>query len=110
MAMRMALSSAVCAVVLAASVAVAQDVPGIENCSAEKAMERRTGCLQSNVDFLMSTLTRAGLDTRRRLDAAARRIEAAQREIAGLRSEIAALRASIEGLQAAAKAKEPAAK
>jgi len=32
--------------------AMAQDVPGIEICTAEKTMERRTGCLQSNVNFL----------------------------------------------------------
>lgn len=27
----------------------AQDVPGIEICTAEKTMERRTSCLQSNI-------------------------------------------------------------
>src|SRR5436190_1193925 len=33
----------------------AQDVPGIEICTVEKTMERRTSCLQSNVDFLQKT-------------------------------------------------------
>ncbi len=28
----------------------AQDVPGIEICTVEKTMERRTSCLQSNVE------------------------------------------------------------
>ena len=35
----------------------AQDVPGIEICTVEKAMDRRTSCLQSNVDFLQCTET-----------------------------------------------------
>ena len=35
--------------------AAAQDVPGIEICTVEKTMERRTSCLQSNVDFLQKT-------------------------------------------------------
>src|SRR6516225_11163010 len=30
----------------------AQDIPGIEICTVEKTMERRTSCLQSNVEFL----------------------------------------------------------
>src|SRR5437773_361986 len=33
----------------------AQDVPGIEICTVEKTMERRTSCLQSNVDFLQKS-------------------------------------------------------
>ena len=38
--------------VLISASADAQDVPGIEICTVEKTMERRTSCLQSNVDFL----------------------------------------------------------
>ena len=37
----------------------AQDIPGIEICTAEKAMDRRTSCLQSNVDFLQKTMISA---------------------------------------------------
>ena len=40
--------------------ATAQDVPGIEICTVEKTMERRTSCLQSNVDFLQKTITKLG--------------------------------------------------
>ena len=36
----------------------AQDVPGIEICTVEKTMERRTSCLQSNVDFLQKTINK----------------------------------------------------
>lgn len=99
MAMRIMLSAGA---VLAAGLAAAQDVPGIENCSAEKTMERRTGCLQSNVNFLKSALTRAELGAQRRLDAATRRIDAAQQEIAVLRAEVAALREQLARLGAEA--------
>ena len=54
----------------------AQDVPGIEICTVEKTMERRTSCLQSNVDFLQKTITKVTLDHQQKLDAANRQIEA----------------------------------
>src|SRR3954449_10755183 len=56
--------------------AYAQDVPGIEICTVEKTMERRTSCLQSNVDFLMKTIAKLGADHQQKLDAANRQIEA----------------------------------
>ena len=40
----------------------AQDVPGIEICTVEKTMERRTSCLQSNVDFLQKTINKLTTD------------------------------------------------
>nr|WP_249779279.1 hypothetical protein [Bradyrhizobium sediminis] len=71
----------------------AQDVPGIEICTVEKTMERRTSCLQSNVDFLMKTITKLGADHRQKLDAASRQIEA-------LKSAVASLQKKNEELQA----------
>ena len=53
----------------------AQDVPGIEICTAEKTMERRTSCLQSNVDFLQKTITKLSADHQQKIDAANRQIE-----------------------------------
>ena len=38
------------------SPAAAQDIRGIEKCTAEAQMERRTGCLQANVEFLHQAL------------------------------------------------------
>ncbi|MGB6768768.1 MAG: hypothetical protein WBE50_11875 [Methyloceanibacter sp.] len=38
------------------SPAAAQDVSGLEICTAEKQMERRTGCLQANAEFLQQAL------------------------------------------------------
>ena len=75
---------------------LAQDVPGIEICTAEKTMERRTSCLQSNVDFLMKTITKLGLDHQQKLDAANRQIE-------GLKGTIASLQKVVDELQAAQK-------
>lgn len=88
---------------LPADSALAQDVPGIEICTAEKTMERRTGCLQSNINFLKSALTKSELDAQRKLDAASRRIEAAAQDIAQMKQDIAALRAQLS--QPAAKDK-----
>jgi flagellar motility protein MotE (MotC chaperone) len=62
----------------------AQDVPGIEICTVEKTMERRTSCLQSNVDFLQKTITKAALDNQRRVDAANRQIDALKAQVASL--------------------------
>src|SRR5882757_6536881 len=74
----------------------AQDVPGIEICTVEKTMERRTSCLQSNVDFLQKTITKLGADHQQKLDAANRQIE-------GLKSSVAGLQKIVEDLQAAQK-------
>ena len=74
----------------------AQDVPGIEICTVEKTMERRTSCLQSNVDFLMKTITKLGSDQRQKLDAANRQID-------GLKSAVASLQKVVDDLQTAQK-------
>jgi hypothetical protein len=79
----------------------AQDVPGIEICTAEKDMARRTGCLQSNVNFLKTTMTQMGLDQQRKLDAATRQIDA-------LKAAVVALQKRVDELQAAQKKPEPA--
>jgi septal ring factor EnvC (AmiA/AmiB activator) len=69
----------------------AQDVPGIEICTAEKAMDRRTSCLQSNIDFLQKTITKLSADHQQKLDAANRQIEALKVTLAGLQKVIADL-------------------
>lgn len=71
----------------------AQDIPGIEICTVEKTMERRTSCLQSNVDFLQKTITKSSGDHQQKLDAANRQIE-------GLRTAVIALQKTVEDLQA----------
>lgn len=92
-----------CAVLLAAlapaMTAHAQDVPGIEICTAEKTMERRTSCLQSNVNFLKNALTKAGLDQQAKLDAARAEIDALRRQLEALKASVAALDARLEQLK-----------
>jgi hypothetical protein len=72
----------------------AQDVPGIEICTVEKTMERRTSCLQSNVDFLQKTITKLSLDHQQKLDAAGRQIDALKVTVAGLQKTLADLLAA----------------
>ena len=76
--------------------ATAQDVPGIEICTVEKTMERRTSCLQSNVDFLQKTITKLAADHQQKLDAARAQID-------GLKATVASLQKIVDDLQAAAK-------
>jgi prefoldin subunit 5 len=75
-------------VALAGAPARAQDVPGIEICTVEKTMERRTSCLQSNVDFLQKTITKLNLDHQQKLDAANRQIDALKVTLAGLQKTL----------------------
>lgn len=79
----------------------AQDVPGIEICTAEKTMERRTSCLQSNINFLQKAITKLGLDSQHKIDAANRQIEA-------LKNTVAELQKTVAEIQAAQKKQAPA--
>jgi hypothetical protein len=74
----------------------AQDVPGIEICTVEKTWERRTSCLQSNVDFLQKTITKLVTDHQQKLDAANRQVEY-------LKSAAATLQKRVDDLLAAQK-------
>ena len=72
----------------------AQDIPGIEICTVEKTMERRTSCLQSNVEFLQRTVTKLASDYQLKLDAANRQIEALKTAAVSLQKTIADLQTS----------------
>ena len=85
--------------IAASAAAIAQDVPGIEICTVEKDMTRRTSCLQSNVNFLQQSVTKQGVAAQQKLDAANREIEA-------LKAQLIAMRKELDELKAAAK-KEP---
>ena len=91
----------------------AQDVPGIEICTVEKTMERRTSCLQSNVDFLQKTITKLTTDHQQKIDASNRQIEALKNAVVGLQKMVAELqtaqsKAADDAKKAAAPAKEGA--
>jgi chromosome segregation ATPase len=77
--------------VRAAAPATAQDIRGLEVCTAEKQMDRRTSCLQANVEFLQQALTKHTQDTRAKLAAANRELATAQAEIAALKARLGKL-------------------
>jgi chromosome segregation ATPase len=90
----------------AAPVAIAQDIQGIELCTKESRMDRRTGCLQSNIEYLQQLITKSALDAQQKLAAANREIAAqkeaavaAAREIATLRDAVADLKTRLDRAQ-----------
>jgi hypothetical protein len=93
---RIALAAAVISAsgLLASAGSRAQDVPGIEICTVEKTMERRTSCLQSNVDFLQKTIAKLTVDHQQKLDAANRQIEALKATVSGLQKIVDDLQAA----------------
>jgi hypothetical protein len=86
-----------CGIVIGCDFAQAQDIAGIEDCTKAAGLEKRTSCLQSNINFLQQLVTRNSLDARQRLDAS-------RNEIIALKSAVASLQTSVEQLQAAQKA------
>jgi hypothetical protein len=84
----------------------AQDIAGIEDCTKTAGLDKRTGCFQSNINFLQQTMMKNALDARQRLSAA-------NNEIIALKTAVSSLQASLEELKAAQKAlggKKPDAK
>src|SRR5215510_3774176 len=96
--MRMIRMLAAVALVWAAA-ASAQDIAGVEDCTKTQGLDKRTGCLQSNVNFLQRTMTRNALEAHRRL-------QAAEGEIVALKTTLAAMRKQVDELQAAQAAAE----
>jgi len=89
-------SAAVSAIVLFAAPAVAQDIRGLEMCTAEKQMDRRTGCLQANDSFLQQELAKVRRDSDARLAAAQTEIAALKAALARLDDDMKKLRAKAE--------------
>src|SRR6187431_2625841 len=86
----------------------AQDVPGIEICTVEKTMERRTSCLQSNVDFLQKTINKLTTDNQQKIDAANRQIEALKGAVISLQKVVGELQSAQKAAEDAKKAAAPA--
>jgi septal ring factor EnvC (AmiA/AmiB activator) len=84
--------------------AAAQDIRGLELCMAEKQIDRRTGCLQANIDFLQQELTKLARQTEDKLAAADRGLAAARAEIAALKSTVEKLNAELTRIKAKAEA------
>ncbi len=93
-------------IVIGFDCAQAQDITGIEDCTKTSGLDKRTSCLQSNINFLQQLVTKNSLDARQRLNAA-------HDEVTALKSVVTSLQTSVEQLQAAQKAandKKPEAK
>jgi septal ring factor EnvC (AmiA/AmiB activator) len=92
--------TALCIAAVLVAVAVAQDVPGIEICTRESSMDRRTGCLQSNVQFLQQVMSKNALDAQQKLSAANRDIAALKEQLAAAGRETAALKQALAAMEA----------
>jgi hypothetical protein len=88
-----------CLILLGAGtgLAGAQDIAGIEDCTKTTGLDKRTGCFQSNINFLQQLVTKNLLDARQRLSAA-------NTEIITLKAAVISLQASVEELKAMQKA------
>jgi hypothetical protein len=84
----------------------AQDVRGLEVCTAEKQMDRRTGCLQANIDYLMQLIDKNAREARQKLDAAAKDLSASRNEVTALKASLAAMQARLEKLEKPEKPKD----
>jgi hypothetical protein len=84
----------------------AQDIAGMEDCTKTSGLDKRTGCLQSNVNFLHRLVTKNALD-------ASEKLNAANSEIVALKRAVTSLQKTLGEFQAAQKAvldKKPEAK
>jgi predicted RNase H-like nuclease (RuvC/YqgF family) len=89
----------------AARRARAQDMPGIEICTRESRLDRRTSCLQSNVEFLQQALAKNAREAQQKLAATDRdiaalqaQLEAANRDVSALKDALAAIRVRLDQL------------
>ena len=98
--------TALIVVILDLPAAQAQDVRGLEVCTAEKQMDRRTGCLQANIDYLMSVIDKNARETRQKLDQASKDLTASRNEITTLKAQLAATQARLEKLEKPEKSKD----
>jgi hypothetical protein len=80
--------------VLYSAAAHAQDVPGIEICTIEKTMERRTSCLQSNIDFLQKSIAKLAADHQQKIDAARAQVESLKATVLSLQKIVDDLKAA----------------
>lgn len=82
--------------------ALAQDIRGMENCTAEKQMDRRTGCLQANVEFLQQEMAKLKRELQNQITATARDLATVKTENAALKAALAKLEGDVAQLKAKA--------
>jgi septal ring factor EnvC (AmiA/AmiB activator) len=94
------LGTACSAAAFIVAAALAQDVPGIEICTRESRLDRRTSCLQSNIEFLQQIVTKNALDAQQKLSAANREVAVLQEQLAAASREVAALKDALAVVEA----------
>ena len=80
--------------------ATAQDIQGMEVCTAEKQMDRRTGCLQADVEFLQGAMNKQARETADKFAATNRDLTAARAEITALESKVEKLTTELAQMKA----------
>jgi hypothetical protein len=90
--------------VILLSPVAAQDIRGMELCTAETRIERRTGCLQANIEFLQQALIKLARETQDKITATDRDLAAARAEIAALKSAVEKLNSELTQMKANAEA------
>ena len=90
-----------CGLVLVTSLspAAAQDIRGMEVCTAEKQMERRTACLQANVEFLQQAPIKLARETQEKIVGVDHDLSAARAEIAALKSAMEKLNSELKQIK-----------
>ena len=94
------LRAAVLVLATSLSPAAAQDIRGMEVCTAEKQMERRTACLQANVEFLQQALIKLARETQEKIVGVDHDLSAARAEIAALKSTMEKLNSELAQMKA----------
>jgi hypothetical protein len=89
----------VATILLLPAVALAQDVRGLEVCTAEKDMARRTGCLQANVEYLQQELVKLTRRTTEERAAAAKDNAALKADVAATKSDLAGVKDALTKVQ-----------
>jgi chromosome segregation ATPase len=95
---------------IAPAAASAQDIAGIEDCTKTGGLDKRTGCFQSNVEFLHRSIAKQTGDAQQKLSAAYAEIGELRRAVAALQTNIATLQTALVKMQAAVDQLQPPAK
>jgi septal ring factor EnvC (AmiA/AmiB activator) len=77
----------------------AQDIAGIEDCTKTSGLDKRTGCFQSNIDFLNRQAAKTSADLQQKLAAANAEIGELKRTVATLQKNVTALQTTVAALQ-----------
>jgi hypothetical protein len=73
-----------------------QDIAGIEDCTKTTGLDKRTGCLQSNVNFLQRLVMKNAVE-------AGQKLKAMEAEIMTLKGTVTSLQKVVKQLQATQK-------